>query len=495
MTILSRLKRSGVNAEAGNRPYVSGDDYPTQMRKRTQKAVDDISPQVQSELVRPYKQPSYEAHEYYKVPPPGIDLWEPPVFDPIPLPEFRVPTPLFFPLAGAWPSGQEVSILCSLAGAQIYYSTNGKDPDKHSIKYVAPITLSGTLNIKAIAFRDKWETSKISEAKYITVSGWELSKNIRDASADDWQRYIYAIGYDSTNNVLIVGTQDIISDQAEIWRSTNSGDTWTLELKSADGFDLFWKILHDPINNVNLAFGGNPPIVYRSTDAGDSWANAFDMSDTTADTHIYSACHAYTSDILVCGSANGRIWRSSDAGATWSHDATLPGLVRSMAYDVNNDIIYAISWSSSGSSIYKSTDSGASWTGPTAMGRACSIFYEQINDIWLVGESYNTKPVRIFRSDNSGASWDTVHTFNDNKMIRGFAYSATLQTFFVTVDGHDDYAAEAWVSGDIGETWSKEFDFYSQSLETAVDSIVCNTADGSVFVTTSPNAKIWKRSV
>ena len=173
MSILSRLKRSGVNAEAGNRPYVSGDDYPTQMRKRTQKAVDDISPQVQSELVRPYKQPSYEAHEYYQVPPPGIDPWEVPTFEPIPIPTFRVQTPIFSVSGGYYTSVQTVQIVCLTSGATIYYTTDNTEPHQNSPKYVAPLSLSVDTKLRAKAFKDTWEPSITRYARYyINLGGW-----------------------------------------------------------------------------------------------------------------------------------------------------------------------------------------------------------------------------------------------------------------------------------------------------------------------------------
>ena len=175
MTILSRLKRSGVNAEAGNRPYVSQDDYPTQMRKRTQKAVNDISPQVQSELVRPYKASikSYAEHEYYQVPPPGIEPWPFPTFPPIPLPTFRVATPIFSVVAGYYTSIQTVQIVCLTPGATIYYTTDNTEPHQNSAKYVAPLTLSADTKLRAKAFKDTWESSITRYTRYyINLGEW-----------------------------------------------------------------------------------------------------------------------------------------------------------------------------------------------------------------------------------------------------------------------------------------------------------------------------------
>ena len=180
MTILSRLKRSGVNAEAGNRPYVSTDDYPTQMRKRTQKAVNDISPQVQSELVRPYKQPSYQAHEYYQVPPPGIEPWPGPTpWDPIPI-MLQVATPIFSVASGSYSSVQTVQIVCLTAGATIYYTLDNTEPTVHKTKYTIPLVISANTILKTRAFKDGMDASNVAIGIYKITVGWtSYFNNIR----------------------------------------------------------------------------------------------------------------------------------------------------------------------------------------------------------------------------------------------------------------------------------------------------------------------------
>lgn len=169
MNILNLLKRSGVNAEAGSRPYVSADDYPTQMRKRTQKAVDDVFPQVQSELVRPYTKPSYEVHEYYQVPPSGIEPYEPPVFDPLPLPTFQVVTPVFSVTPGTYAVSQTVYITCLTAGATIYYTLDGTDPTQSKTKYVSAVSVATSATLKAKAFKDGMDPSRTASATYLIV--------------------------------------------------------------------------------------------------------------------------------------------------------------------------------------------------------------------------------------------------------------------------------------------------------------------------------------
>ena len=178
MSILSRLKQNGINAEGGNRVYLPGDDFVTQMRKRTQKAIDDISPQVQSEMVRPYKAESYGMHEYYQVPPPGID-WEPPIWEPLPLPEFRIATPIFSLVSGAYVRDTKFTITCLTAGVDIHYTITlsgaADEPTQTSNKYSgAPIPIIwDTMIVKAKAFKEGMESSSTATVVYTIIpAGW-----------------------------------------------------------------------------------------------------------------------------------------------------------------------------------------------------------------------------------------------------------------------------------------------------------------------------------
>jgi len=67
------------------------------------------------------------------------------------LPAGDVATPLFDPAGGLYFSPQTVSISTATAGASIYYTTDGTAPTSASTLYTAPITISTTTTLKAIA--------------------------------------------------------------------------------------------------------------------------------------------------------------------------------------------------------------------------------------------------------------------------------------------------------------------------------------------------------
>ncbi len=74
--------------------------------------------------------------------------------------------PTFSPVAGTYMSEQSVTISCETANAAIYYTLDGSDPTENSTLYSAPITVSETTTIKAIAIASGYDNSTIAEATY-----------------------------------------------------------------------------------------------------------------------------------------------------------------------------------------------------------------------------------------------------------------------------------------------------------------------------------------
>jgi hypothetical protein len=66
------------------------------------------------------------------------------ILPPAATPEFSVP-------AGTYTSAQSVALSDSTSGATIYYTTDGSVPTKNSRVYRAPISISATTKIEALA--------------------------------------------------------------------------------------------------------------------------------------------------------------------------------------------------------------------------------------------------------------------------------------------------------------------------------------------------------
>jgi hypothetical protein len=75
-------------------------------------------------------------------------------------------TPTFSPAAGTYTSAQTVTIADTSPGAAIYYTTNGTAPTTSSTLYTAPITVSATETVEAIATVTGYLQSTIGSAVY-----------------------------------------------------------------------------------------------------------------------------------------------------------------------------------------------------------------------------------------------------------------------------------------------------------------------------------------
>jgi hypothetical protein len=72
--------------------------------------------------------------------------------------------------AGTYEAVEDVTITDATAGAAIYYTTNGTTPTTASTKYTAPIPVSATTTLKAIATDAGHTESPVATAAYTIVA-------------------------------------------------------------------------------------------------------------------------------------------------------------------------------------------------------------------------------------------------------------------------------------------------------------------------------------
>jgi formylglycine-generating enzyme required for sulfatase activity len=78
----------------------------------------------------------------------------------------KVPTPVFSVASGSYGAAQNVSISCTLTGAEIRYTLDGTIPDDSSMLYDSPLTINSTKTLNAIAFYPGYIQSDLMVANY-----------------------------------------------------------------------------------------------------------------------------------------------------------------------------------------------------------------------------------------------------------------------------------------------------------------------------------------
>lgn len=93
----------------------------------------------------------------------------------------KVATPVIYPEDGNISADTEISIICATEGAKIYYTLDMEEPDRYSIMYNAPFTISDSLTVKAFAECEGMEDSEIAvkefTIKYSSIDMIEAEAN------------------------------------------------------------------------------------------------------------------------------------------------------------------------------------------------------------------------------------------------------------------------------------------------------------------------------
>lgn len=102
-----------------------------------------------------------------------------------------VAKPTFTPAGSTYYEAKNVTITSSTENATIYYTTDGSIPDNTALLYSAPILVSNTMTIKAIAIRENMYNSEVASASYVIIDTnslvslpLDLSTNSAEEHAD-----------------------------------------------------------------------------------------------------------------------------------------------------------------------------------------------------------------------------------------------------------------------------------------------------------------------
>ncbi|MDM8525122.1 chitobiase/beta-hexosaminidase C-terminal domain-containing protein [Desulfococcaceae bacterium HSG8] len=84
-----------------------------------------------------------------------------------------VSSPVFSPAPGTYLTARSVTLSCDIAGASVYYTTDGTDPTEDSLLYTSPIPVSSSMTIRAKAFKSGWGSSVVTVGVYTIAEAAE----------------------------------------------------------------------------------------------------------------------------------------------------------------------------------------------------------------------------------------------------------------------------------------------------------------------------------
>lgn len=267
-----------------------------------------------------------------------------------------------------------------------------------------------------------------------------------------------------------------------VYKSSDGGDTWSR--MGLENSRYIGRILVDPNDGdrvwtaaTGVLFGtGGERGIYRSLDAGTTWAQVLFVSDSTAAIDIamdptrpdtlYAAMWERMRGLTYrrSGGVTSGIYRSFDGGDNWTQlTSGLPsgtGLGRiglSVAASSPNIIYACIENNNTFDGVYKSTNYGNSWSKVSGsqldeMTSSFGWYFGQIrvdpnnaNRVFVMG-------VPLYRSENGGNSWSEI-AWNNHVDHHAMAFDPfDPDRIFEGNDGGIYY------SGDNGDSWTKLYD-------------------------------------
>lgn len=173
----------------------------------------------------------------------------------------KVATPSFSPVGGSYNAAQSVTISCATADATIRYTTDGTTPTGSSTVYSGAISVSETMEIKAIAFKANWSNSEVATATYTIGGGGEATTSTLSFNAACGGKGTADNGIKWT--VSSDGTESNFDSTKGIHYGTSSGQVTYIRLSTSDISGTVTKVVVNASTasgvsaTVGVTVGGN----------------------------------------------------------------------------------------------------------------------------------------------------------------------------------------------------------------------------------------------
>jgi photosystem II stability/assembly factor-like uncharacterized protein len=224
-------------------------------------------------------------------------------------------------------------------------------------------------------------------------------------SGKTWTSLSAAPAYQVNALVVDSGKPDLVyaATTSGTYQSQDGGTTW----RSVDrgGWDVLALVSCPALSSTLFsAIAVSGPSVHRSTDGGPIWsllpnspAGAFSLACDPANPDVlYAAASAAN---IYNNVAGGAVYKTTDAGETWTKLADLSVSPSTFTLAANSAAVYV----GTDNGVLVSRDGGVTWTQTTVTAAADNIAVD-VNDPRIV---YAASARGIFRSTDGGTTWST----------------------------------------------------------------------------------------
>jgi len=231
---------------------------------------------------------------------------------------------------------------------------------------------------------------------YVTYLGTNRQEDVQGLAIDG-SGNAYVTGYtDSAQFPTVAASQGSLpGNSVSLFQTTNTGASWTPFDANIPG--VVTSISPDPTPGVLVA--GTESGIFRSTDSGQTWT----MASTVANAYL-SRSPASSSTIYAISSTSA--YRSTDGGASWSPPGSIGDYVTVIVADPA-DANTAYAYNTWGSTLYKTTNGGLAWYPNSLPSSPDIVSMVAASD----GSLYvDTSGNGVYKSTDQGTSWAAVNS-------------------------------------------------------------------------------------
>ncbi|MBL7813009.1 MAG: fibronectin type III domain-containing protein [Bacteroidetes bacterium] len=217
-------------------------------------------------------------------------------------------------------------------------------------------------------------------------------------------------------------TMYVSSPGGGIWKSTNSGGSWTslIDFVNSSWMNVFHLCI-DPGNTsviyASLSSGG----VIKSTNSGSTWSATGSGPSGTKQVKVFPG-----NSNLIFAAANNGIWRSTNAGTSWTQVSS--SVMEDIEFNPANPYTMYASGSSGTSCVWLSTNGGLSWSaitsasGITATGRTLLAVSPANPAVVYAVQASGSLFGKMYKSTDSGRTYSTLITGSPSSGTNFFGY-------------------------------------------------------------------------
>ncbi len=215
-----------------------------------------------------------------------------------------------------------------------------------------------------------------------------------------------------------------------VW--TNLGPT-TQNVTSSwnPGHGRCWTVAINPSNTSIIYAGTDGGGIWKTSNAGVSWSPLLDFVNSSWQAIYHIAIAPSNTSVVYAGLKSGGVIKSTNSGSTWAATGSGPtSIKRIRVYPTNSNIVFA----TGSNGIYRSINGGTSWT-LVKSGSTEDIQFNTANSNTMYASTSSTST--FWRSTDSGKTWVNIVSgiTNSGRSLLGVSPNNSNMIYIVQASG------------------------------------------------------------